>query len=166
MESEVRKGKGHHRSLFAEHMLKKCRIGLNDQTMDLFGLRAWHGSDFWKHIPDPATLKGCVLLGGSTGWKARHWLEHRIKIKQVTFVVSEIIWEGFQTCPFQDPSDHSDNGYRYGNRDFYFFNCTLQKGLLLSDLSLHFLQYHALFCSGPSSLYRLDPVYLIEIFDI
>jgi len=71
-----------------------------------------------------------------------------------------------QECPFQNQElDDYYHGHDYGNINLTVKNVTTGKTIIFGNLLVHLIRAHHFF-EGPKSPYRLDPVDVIELFDL
>ncbi len=81
------------------------------------------------------------------------------------YFVIKFTWGGAETCPFQSPEDKKYHGYSYGSHDWLIWNLDSNKFMHIGDLLFHQITAHKFF-QAPGSNYRVDPIKLIELFNL
>lgn len=99
------------------------------------------------------------------GWCSWGSYSYQFNMFGTNYFVSRITWGGAETCPFQHPEDKRYHGYEYGSHDWLIWNLDNESFMHIGDLLFHQIVTHHFFQS-PESAYRIDPLKLIQHFNL
>jgi len=77
------------------------------------------------------------------------------------FFVFEIYWDKNIICPF----GKDKNKYKSGSKDFIIFDIDYKNKIIFNEIQIHQIAEHGFF-QGIKSFYRLNPLALIDFFNI
>ncbi len=100
-----------------------------------------------------------------SGWCSWGLLKAKFNMFGTNYLVDRITWGGAEQCPFQSLEDKRYHGYEYGSHDWIIFNLDANIQMHIGDLLFHQIIAHKFFQSE-SSAYRVDPIKLIQLFNL
>ena len=149
IESRMRPDRYSQVGFLAEDEKLSTVIEQDRQTLQHFGITYDQIADILKYIEDKYIKSS-----------------HLVALINEKYQVSSVCYMGAQECPFQNHKlDDRYHGVDYGSVDLTVKNVATGKTITFGTLLHHLIRAHHFF-ESPKSPYRLDPVDVIELFDL
>ena len=153
------------KNLFEGGLLEKIRQE-NRRGVQIINMNDTGAQQWSPGLPDPFVCLPVKNPQWSSSYRRCALVPHQ----KVPYVVAEIVWNGCQRCPFQDPEDKKYHGYEYGDRDYLIIAPGFDDDVrprdwiqAISDLSLHMITNHDFWGKG---LFRIDPIRFANILGV